>query len=99
MKELPIIEIALECINLWNLGRFREAYEKYYSADAVKIEPVSWGEFANEISGPEDMADHEDWLERDWLSVNSVSVSEGPFIGADGFSVIIKTMSGSTSPS
>ena len=84
-------DIAYGCIALWNQNRFREAYETYYAEDAVKVEPAPWGEHSNEIRGRQAMADHEEWLEKGWLTVNSVSVAEGPFIGANGFSVIIKS--------
>ncbi|MCU7942540.1 MAG: hypothetical protein KZQ87_07645 [Candidatus Thiodiazotropha sp. (ex Cardiolucina cf. quadrata)] len=84
-------EIAYGCIKLWNQGRFREAYETYYSNDAVKIEPLSWGKHSNKVSGSQNLADHEEWLTEDWLTINSVNISEGPFIGAAGFSVIIRS--------
>ncbi|MET0005937.1 MAG: nuclear transport factor 2 family protein [Candidatus Thiodiazotropha sp.] len=84
-------EIAYGCIKLWNQGRFREAYETYYSDDAVKVEPLSWGNHSNEVSGSQNLADHEEWLTEDWLTINSVNISEGPFIGAAGFSVIIRS--------
>ena len=84
-------EIAYACISLWNQGKFREAYEGYYSEDAVKVEPLAWGQHSNEVAGSKNMAAHEEWLTEDWLTINSVAISEGPFIGAAGFSVIIKS--------
>ncbi len=83
-------EIARGCIALWNEGKFREAYETYYSEDAVKVEPIEWEQHANEISGADAMADHEEWLAESWVSINSIKIAEGPFIGASGFSVIIE---------
>ncbi len=89
---MSIEKIAYACIELWNQGNFREAYEQYYSDKAVKIEPTNWGEeHSHEVKGAENLADHEDWLAQNWLDINSVSISEGPFIGASGFSVIIKS--------
>ncbi len=83
-------DIAYGCIELWNQLKFREAYETYYSDDAVKIEPVAWEEHANEVSGKAAMADHEEWLADEWVTIHSVKIAEGPFIGANGFSVIIE---------
>ena len=61
------------------------------SEDAVKVEPSGWGDHPNEIVGRDKLADHEEWLTEDWLTINSVSIAEGPFIGADGFAVVIKS--------
>ncbi len=92
MKHQEYIDIAYGCITLWNQNKYREAYEKYYADNAQKVEPVAWGAaHANEVAGAENMADHEEWLTEEWLDINSVSVAEGPFIGATGFSVIIKS--------
>ena len=91
MSDESITKLAYNCIALWNQNRYRDAYERYYSEDAVKVEPAAWGNHSNEIHGRKNLAEHEEWLTEDWLDINSVSVAEGPFIGADGFAVIIKS--------
>ena len=91
MNHQEIIELAHSCISLWNQNKYREAYNKYYSADAKKVEPISWGTFNSEVQGSESMADHEEWLTEEWLNINSVSIVDGPFIGGNGFSVVIKS--------
>ncbi len=91
MSQDELASLAYRCIELWNQNRYRDAYEAFYSDDAVKVEPASWGDHPNEIIGKDKLADHEEWLTEDWLSINSVSIAEGPFIGADGFAVIIKS--------
>ncbi len=88
---MEIEDIAYACIELWNQGNFREAYQNYYSENATKVEPLAWGDQSNEVSGSTSMADHEESLTDEWLDINSVYISEGPFIGATGFSVIIKS--------
>lgn len=91
MAQQELLEIAYGCIKLWNNDGFREAYETYYAEDAVKCEPTAIGDFANEIQGLEKLADQEEYIQNDMTTVHSVSVSEGPFIGANGFSVIFKS--------
>lgn len=91
MSHEQITKLAYDCIRLWNQNKYREAYDAFYSDDAVKVEPAGWGDHSNEIVGKENLADHEEWLTEDWLTINSVSVAEGPFIGANGFAVIIKS--------
>ena len=91
MSHEEITRLAYRCIEFWNENRYRDAYMTCYSDDAIKVEPAGWGDHPNEITGKENLANHEEWLTEDWLTINSVSVAEGPFIGADGFAVIIKS--------
>lgn len=84
-------EIAHQCIALWNAGKHPEAYRRFYAEDAVKVEPTSLGEFGNELKGRDNLVRHEEMIQGDIASVNSVYVAEGPFIGASGFSVVIKS--------
>ena len=90
-KHQEYIEIAKGCIALWNQNKYREAYERYYADNATKVEPLAWGEqHANQVSGAADMADHEEWLAEEWVDINNIAIAEGPFIGANGFSVVIR---------
>ena len=91
MSQEIIRDIAYGCIALWNQGKFREAYEHYYARDAVKCEPTTIGDFPNEIEGLENLANQEEFIQGALTTPYSVSVAEGPFIGATGFSVIIKS--------
>jgi len=84
-------EIADKCIDLWNQVKFREVYETYYSDDAVKVEPINWEEHSHEVVGQQAIADHEEWLWEEWVEVNGIRIAEGPFLGANGFSVIIES--------
>lgn len=84
-------ELAYACIELWNQNKYRECYQTHYHPEATKVEPMAWGEQSNVIQGAQAMADHEESLTDDWLDINHVYVAEGPFIGATGFAVIIKS--------
>ena len=77
-------EIGRACIELWRQEKFREAYNTYYSEDAVKVEPVPWGSHPNELKGRDAIAAHEEWLAENWVDVNELRI-EGPFVGAYGF--------------
>lgn len=85
---MTVEEIGRACMELWAQLRFREVYDTYYSDDAVKVEPVPWADHPNELRGKQAIADHEEWLAENWVTVNSLKF-EGPFVGAYGFSVII----------
>lgn len=84
-------ELADACIELWNQMKYREAYERYYSEGAVKVEPVAWDVHTHEVSGQDAIADHEEWLWEEWVEPHSITIAEGPFIGANGFAVIIES--------
>ncbi len=84
-------EIAKACMELWGQLKFREAYMTYYAEDAVKVEPLAWGDLPNTTVGNEALADHEEWLWETQVIVNSIKAVEGPFIGCNGFSVIIES--------
>lgn len=84
-------DIARACTALWNQMQYEEAYASWYHPDAVKVEPIAWSQHANEVTGPQAMAEHEQWLWDEWVEVHSIRVAEGPFIGASGFSVIIES--------
>ena len=86
-----IVDVAKGCIALWNAGNHPEAYRRFYAEDAVKVEPTSLGDYGNEIHGRDALIAHEDMIQGDIAIVNEVMISEGPFIGASGFSVIIKS--------
>lgn len=88
---MPTIqEIAHECIELWNQMKFRDAYARHYSDDAVKVEPTSLGgEYENEIRGARALADHEEWIWESVVVAHSIRIAAGPYIGAGGFSVVI----------
>lgn len=91
MNNNDIKTIANACIALWNQLKFSEAYELYYAEDAVKCEPTAIGDYPNEIQGRDTLAAQEESIQNDLMETHSISVSEGPFIGANGFSVIIKS--------
>ena len=91
MSHQQIIDIAYGCIALWNQEKFREAYEAYYAEDAVKCEPTVIGDYPNEIQGRDTLADQEEFIQSGIATPHSIHVAEGPFIGANGFSVIIKS--------
>lgn len=85
-----ISEIAHDCIGLWNEMRHRDAYERHYSDDAVKVEPVNFGDdYANEVRGRKALADHEEYIWERMVHAHSITIAEGPYIGASGFSVVI----------
>lgn len=86
-----IQEIAYGCIDLWNQMKFREAYETYFAEDAVKCEPTAIGEYPNQIQGRNTLIAQEESIQNDLMDTHGIYVSEGPFIGANGFSVIIKS--------
>ena len=86
-----IADLAHQCIETWNRDGWEAAYSSFYAPDAVKVEPVDWKGLANEVLGAEAAREHETWLAENWVDINSVSISEGPFIGATGFAVIIRS--------
>ncbi len=90
-KHEEIVAVAHACIDVWNREGWEAAYERFYAPDAVKVEPLAWSGQPNEVVGAQVAAEHEAWLAENWVDVNSVSISEGPFIGATGFAVIISS--------
>ncbi len=91
MSHQKTAEIAHACIALWNSGNHPKAYRQHYAEHAIKVEPTSLGEYGNEVRGLDALIAHEEMIQGDIATVNSVTVSEGPFIGATGFSVVIKS--------
>lgn len=91
MKHAEYAEIAHGCIALWNAGNHSEAYRRYYAEDAEKVEPTALGEYGNSLKGLDNLIAHEEMIQGGIATVNAVYVAEGPFIGASGFSVVIKS--------
>ena len=91
MTHKTFSEIAHGCIALWNAGKHPEAYRRYYADHALKVEPTALGDYGNELKGLENLIRHEEMIQGGIATVNSVCVAEGPFIGASGFSVVIKS--------
>ncbi len=90
-KVRSIKEIAYGLIECWNAMDFHRAYTTYYAEDAVKCEPTAIGDFPNEIQGLENLIAQEDSIQQELMETHQIQVAEGPFIGANGFSVIIKS--------
>ena len=91
MSHKEIVDIAYGRIALWNQEKFREAYETYYAEDAVKCEPTVIGDYPNEIRGLETLMAQEDSIQQEIMETHQIYIAEGPFIGASGFSIVIKS--------
>ena len=90
-KTRRIKEIAYGLIDCWNRLDFHGAYQTYYAKDAVKVEPTAIGEYPNEIRGLETLMAQEDSIQQELMETHQIYIAEGPFIGANGFSIVIKS--------
>ena len=86
-----IKEVAYGLIECWNAMDFHRAYRSYYHQEAVKVEPTSIGDYPNEIRGLDQLMAQEDSIQQEIMETHQIYVAEGPFIGASGFSVVIKS--------
>ena len=88
-RSIKVLAYAL--IDCWNAMDFHRAYQNYYHEDAVKVEPTAIGDYPNEIRGLAQLMAQEDSIQQDIMETHQIHVAEGPFIGASGFSVVIKS--------
>ncbi len=87
---MDIKDIAAGCIALWEQLKWREAFETYYSDDAVNVEPVDWGDLPAEVVGREALTQKFEWVGREWLIEHGFRVVEGPFYSANRFAILIE---------
>ena len=57
----------------------------------MKVEPTTIGDYPNEIRGLDQLMAQEDNIQQEIMETHQIYVAEGPFIGASGFSVVIKS--------
>ena len=90
-RTCSIKEIAYGLIDCWNRMDFHTAYQTFYAQDAVKVEPTAIGDYPNEIRGLETLMAQEDSIQQEIMETHQIYIAEGPFIGASGFSIVIKS--------
>ncbi len=88
---MDIYEIAKNCIDLWEKQAWFEAFDRYYSDDAVNAEPMGWHGIPSEVVGKQAIIEKYKWLtEEFWSSVDSIKCSEPYFFGNERFAVAIE---------
>lgn len=86
---VDITEIAQKCIGCWERRAWFEAFEKYYSDDAVNVEPTNWHGIASTVVGKQAVIEKYKWVTEKLLVEHSIKCSEPYFFGDDRFAVTL----------